>query len=98
MHPHRPDARHARMYVGSAHARDARPADVRAQPATGADTHRIGFGRRDENLAYRMRRGDILLLRCGRKAHLGCGKLRRNEALDRLVGVCRRLTRSKVRR
>ena len=96
MHPHRPDAGHARLYVGSAHARHARLADVRTQPA--ADTHRIGVGRRDENLAYRMRGGDILLLRCGREAHFGSGKLRGNEALHRLVGVFRRLTGSKVRR
>ena len=77
--------------------RHARLADVRAQPAARRGAHGFGIGGRDDNLAYRMRGGDVLLLRRGRKAHIGRGKLGGNEALDRLLGVVWVMTRSKVR-
>ena len=94
MHPHRSDAGYAWLYVGSAHARHTRLADVRAQPAPWRDTHSIGVGRCDQYLAYRMRSGNILLLRCGRKAHLGRSVFLRYEGLDRLVNIVSGLIRS----
>jgi len=98
MHPHRTDAGHAWLYVRRAHARHTRLADVGAQPTPRCDTHDIGNVRCDQYLAYGMRCGDLLLLRSGLNAHLRRRELRRNEALDRLVGIFRWLTRSKVRR
>ena len=85
MHPHR------------AHAGNARLADVRAQPSPWFDSRGVRVSRRDQNLAYRMRGGDFLLLRRGREAHIRRRNLRGNEALDRLLGILWGMTRSKVR-
>lgn len=94
MHPHRPDAGDARR----THTRDARLADVGTQPTPRRIGNRRGGVGGDNNLAYGMRGGNLPLLRCGRKAHIGNGNLRRNEAFDRLFGSVGRLTGSEVRR
>ena len=86
MHPHRADAGHARLYVGGAHARNTRLANVWAQPTTRRGLSRFRAGGRYKQLAYRMRGGDIQLLRSGRNAHIGNRGIRRNEALYRLFG------------
>ena len=97
MHPHGADARHAGLYMRRAHARNAGLSDVRAQPSPWSDAHLIGVGRRNQNFTNRMRGGDFLLLRCGRKAHIRRRNLRGNEALDRLLGALWGMARSKVR-